>query len=311
MSTFLITQASGRQSQAVTQHLLASGATIHALARNPSTLPAALAQHPSVKVFTGESTDHAAILAAARGCAGVFVNTYPIPGVEEEQARTICAAALAAGVTTAVAATTMLTGHREIWDDEETEKIGLRAYYRSKAAVEEIVRTAGFASWTILRPAFIHFDYLVPAAIKINFPELATGRELAHCFTPGARMPHTDAGDVGRYAAAALRGGEGSLFAGREIELGHENLTIEEVAGIIERVSGGREVRVRARGKEEMERIAEMAHGQLFQLLVNVKDCEAVIRGAEEAQERFGMKFTGLEEALRRDREELVRGIAA
>ncbi|KAI1114769.1 NmrA family protein [Nemania sp. NC0429] len=302
MATYLITQATGNQGQWTIKHLLAAGAKVHAVVRDPSKIPDVL-KREGVTIFQGDSANFDDIFQAAQGCAGVYLNTFPIPGLEAQQARTIAEAAKKAGLKSVVACTTMATGHREIWDDEYTEQCGLLQYFRSKAEVEDIVRAAGFESWTILRPAVIHVDYMLPSS-QYNFPRLATHGELDHFFDDGARMVQTDASDIGRYAAAALA--DPARFAGHAIDLGHENMTIEEVRDVLERVTG-REIGVRKLGPADGEPVP----GQQFHLFANHKEFSAVVAAAKEAQAKFGIPLTSLEEALRRDKSRLLESLPA
>jgi uncharacterized protein YbjT (DUF2867 family) len=256
-------------------------------------------------MFEGESTDFDVVVRAAQGCRGAFLNTFPIPGLETHQAKTIVAACKEAGVETLVATTTFSTDDKALWDDAVTEECGLRGYYRSKAEVEDIVRTAGFKAYTIVRPAFIHHDYLLPASLH-NWPELSTDGELAHAYEAGATMPHTDGHDVGAYVAAALQ--DPAKYGGQEIGLGNESLGVDEARDILARVSG-REVRVRKRTPEEVEALHSTLFPMRFQLWANTRDLAATVAGAQEVQDKFGIPFTPLEKALVRDRASLLQSL--
>ncbi|KAI1308373.1 NmrA family protein [Xylaria venustula] len=297
MATYLITQATGQQSQWTIRHLLAAGAKVHAIVRDPSKIPDVL-KSPGVTVFKGESVNFDDVFQAAQGCQAVFLNTYSIPGLEAQQAKTIVDATKKAGLKSVVASTVMCTGNKDLWDDTITAECYLRDYYLSKAAVEDIVRDAGFESWTILRPAFIHVDFMLPNALE-NFPRLPTHGELVHCFNEGVRMGYTDANDIGKYAAAALQ--DSAKFNRQEIELVNESLTIEEVRDILVRVSG-RNVTARKLSPESDERV----RGQFFQMWANYKDFGHITAKAQEAQAKFGISFTSLEEALQRDKSRLL-----
>lgn len=303
MSTFLVTQATGSQSQTVIKNLIAEGVKVHALVRDPSkTLPAIL-HDPAVTIFKGSSVDADTVEAAAKGCSGVFLNTVPIPGVEEQQARSVVAAAKKAGVQSVVVATTMGTADRSLWDDEATKAAGLHGYYSSKAAVEDIVRGGGFASTTVLRPGFIHFDYIKGHSTG-NWPGLETRGELDHDYDEGSRMPQTVAGDIGRYAAAALL--DPARFDGAGIELTPENLTVAEAAAVVSRVAG-REVPARRRTPEERDALRGKSFVQCFHFWLNSgKDLSRLVQAAREAEEKYGIKMTSFEEGLTADRELLL-----
>ncbi|KAJ3578277.1 hypothetical protein NPX13_g2298 [Xylaria arbuscula] len=301
MATYLVTQATGQQAQWTIKHLLNAGAKVHAVVRDPAKIPDIL-KRPGVTIFKGESVNFDEIFQAAQGCKAAYLNTFPIPGLEAQQAKTITEAAKKAGIKSVVACTTMCTGNPELWDDDVTEECHLRDYWRSKAAVEEIVRGAGFEAWTILRPAFIHIDYMVPNCHG-NFPRLASHGELTHLFNGGFGMAQTDANDIGTYAAAALQ--DPAKFGGHAIELANEYLTIEEVRDIIVKITG-REVKARKLAPEE-----QPVMGQFFQKWVNFKELSSVLKATKEAEAKFGIPITPLEDALRRDRDGLMKTIPA
>lgn len=299
MATYLITQATGQQAQWIIKHLLDAGAKVHAVVRDPAKIPDIL-KRPGVTIFKGESVNFDEVYQAAQGCKAAYLNTFPIPGLEAQQAKTITEAAKKAGIKSVVACTTMCTGIKELWDDDVTEECHLRDYWRSKAAVEDIVRGAGFEAWTILRPAFIHVDYMVPSCYG-NFPRLATHGELTHLFNDGFGMLQTDANDIGRYAAAALQ--DPTKFGGHAIELANEYLTIEQVRNILVKITG-RDVKARKVAPEE-----QPVMGQFFQKWVNFKDLSPVFRATKEAEAKFGIPLTSLEDALRRDKDRLLETI--
>lgn len=301
MATYLITQATGQQSRWVITHLLAAGASIHALVRNLQKIPPALNQ-PGITLFEGEGFDFDAVYKAAQGCTGAYLNTFPVPAIEAKQAKTVVEACKKAGVETMVASTTFFTGNKDFWNDAAGEKVGLIGYFSSKAGVEDAVRSAGFKSYSIVRPGVIHWDHFKPS-VAHNFPALPVKGELDHAFDDGARMVQTDGNDVGRYAAAALL--DPAKFNGAEIDLGNENLTIEEVRDILVKVSG-KAVTVRRKTPEEIQAAAATVSGQRFQVWANYKDYTDVVKAAAEARAKYNMPLTSLEDALRRDRAQLM-----
>lgn len=138
----------------------------------------------------------------------------------------------------------------------------------SKATVEELVRAGGFPAYTIVRPAVLHHDLFLPGLLQ-NFPRLSTLGELDDLLVGGARVPHTDTDDVGKYAAAALL--DSAEFGGEESNLGHELLTMEEIRDILVKISS-RRVSVTKWTPQEVEERGIAVFGQKFQLLSNIKD---------------------------------------
>ncbi|KAG6357567.1 hypothetical protein INS49_013444 [Diaporthe citri] len=261
-------------------------------------LLSSLRDDPNITLFQGESKNFEDILKAAQGCKGVFLNTFPYPGLEALQAKTVVDASQKAGVETIVVATTHGTANKGMWDDDATKEINLHQYFSSKATVEEIVRASGFQAYTILRPAVIHTDFFVPGCYG-NFPRLPTHGELDHLLEDGAKVPWTDANDVGKYAAAALL--DPANFAGQEIDLGNELLTIEQVRDILTQASG-RQVKATKHTQKEVEEMGISVFGQAFHLMSNIKDLTWTTARAREVQEKFGIPFTSLEAAVQRDR---------
>ncbi|QGI69906.1 hypothetical protein CEK26_002238 [Fusarium fujikuroi] len=307
MSVYLVTQATGQQSQWVIKHLLEAGHQIHAVVRNIEKIPTLL-NDPSIALFQGESKNLKDIFKAAQGCQGAFLNTVSFPGLEVLQAKTIVKACEKAGVKNLIAATSICTNRKDLWDNRGAKAIPhLHEYYTSKYEVENIVRTGKFESYTILRPALIHYDFFIPGAYN-NFPRLPSDGEIDDLLTGGAKFPYTDAHDVGMYAAAVLQ--DPTRFRGQEIDLGNELFDFEQIRDILVRVSG-REVRVVKRTPDDVEKLGIAVHGHMFQHFANLKPFGFIEGGAREFQKRFGIPFTPLEDALQRDMVRLMECIPA
>ncbi|KAF5670149.1 hypothetical protein FCIRC_9057 [Fusarium circinatum] len=307
MSVYLVTQATGQQSQWVIKHLLEAGHKIHAVVRNIEKIPALLSD-PNITLFQGESKNLDDIFKAAQGCEAAFLNTVSLPGLEVLQAKTIVEACEKAGVKNLTAATAICADQKEIWDNKDVKAVPrLHEYYTSKHEVENIVRNGKFESYTILRPALIHYDFFVPNVYN-NFPRLPTEGEIDDLLADGAKLPYTDAHDVGKYAAAALQ--DHIRFRGQEIDLGNELFDFEQIRDILVKVSG-REVGVVKRTPEEVEKVGIGVHGHMFQHFANMKPFGFVERGAKEVQDKFGIPFTSLQDALRRDKDRLMECIPA
>ncbi|KAH7220350.1 hypothetical protein BKA60DRAFT_570892 [Fusarium oxysporum] len=307
MLTYLVTQATGQQSQWVIEHLLEAGHKIHAVVRNIEKIPALLTD-PNITLFQGESKNLDDIFEAAQGCQAAFLNTVSFPGLELPQAKTIVEACEKAAVKNLVAATVICADRKDIWDNDDVKAIPhLHGYYTSKYEVENTVRAGKFESYTILRPALIHYDFLIPGVYN-NFPRLPTDGEIDDLLTGGAKFPYTDAHDVGKYAAAALQ--DPTRFRGQEIDLGNELLDFEEVRDILVKASG-REVGIVKRTPEEVEKLGIGVHGHMFQHFANMKPFGFIEGGTKEVQDKFGIPFTSLEDALRRDKVRFLECIPA
>ena len=298
MASYVITQATGGQSRWVITHLLAAGAKVHAVVRDlKKELPAVL-KLDGVTLFQGDSTNVDDIYKAAQGCKGVFLNTYPYPGLETQQAKAIVEAARKAGIETIVASSTSGTDDKSFWTSNAAKAIMVDGYYASKNELEEAVRGGGFQFWTILRPAVIHHDFF-SSHLAENYPRLSTSGEIDSLLTPGNKMTFTDASDVGKYAAAALL--DPARFSGQAIDLSHELFDFDEVSNIINRISG-KHVKAVQRTPEELQAAGTFVFGQVFQLLANARDFTPNSKAAPAVQAKFGISFTPLEDSLMRDK---------
>jgi uncharacterized protein YbjT (DUF2867 family) len=304
--TFLITGATGSQGGATARTLLSQNVTVHALVRNINSLASQSLQRAGAILFQGDFDDTIAIKAAITGVSGIFLNPFPTadPELQVRQAQNFIDAAIASkAVETIVLSTAFFTGSRDIWGSTDPH-LGLQAYYSQKAAIEDAVRSAGLQNYTILRPSFLMQNYLLPQAAFLT-PELSSEGVLVHIYEKGTKMPHMDAADVGKFAAAALL--EPDKFRGEEIELGNENLTIEEVAGMMKEISGV-EVGIRKRSEEEARMVWDNIPTLRFQRMANENDLS--INGIA-LVEKYGIRLTSFEEFLAREKEVLIGSISS
>lgn len=297
MSTYLITLATGHQAHWTIDNLLAAGAKIHALVRDPQKVPDIL-KRPGVTVFGRDNDNPEAILKAAQGCKGVFLNTFPSMtdiNSEAEQAKVVLEACKKAGVEHVVASTSFYTGDKSMWDNPASHEL-VGFYYQSKANIEELVRGMSLKTYTILRPAFIHHDYTLPHAYW-NYPDLPKSGTLSHAFNDGVRMLHIDEYDIGKYAAAALL--DPVKFGGQEIDLANECLTVDEVRDLMAKVSG-RDIKVKKWTPEEIEVAKATVMLLKFQLWANIKTQSS---SAKATEKRFGIPFTSLATYFQREKD--------
>jgi dTDP-4-dehydrorhamnose reductase len=241
------------------------------------------------------------VLKAAQGCKGVFLNTYPSStdiNSEGQQAKLVLEACKKAGVEIVVASTSFKTGDRDMWDNADSREL-VGPYYQSKSNIEEAVRGAGLKTYTILRPAFIHHDYVLPY-VAWNYPDLPKSGTLGHAFNDGVGLLHIDPQDIGRYAAAALL--DPVKFGGQEIELANECLTIEEVRDMMVKATG-RDVKVKKWNAEEIKVAKTSILTVHFELWANIKTQTS---SAKATEEKFGIPFTSLEKYFQREKAKLL-----
>ncbi|MGV0044963.1 NmrA/HSCARG family protein [Mycobacterium colombiense] len=233
----VVTGATGAQGGAVVDALLAEGAEVRALVRDPSSLSAAALAERGVALVEGDFDDEASLAEATSGAFGVFsVQVPPDPGDLERELRTgklLVAVARAAGVDTFVHTSVARAG------DEENfigwaEKRWWPTYWMSKSGVNEAVKAAEFAHWVILKPAFMMDNFIPPKAAGM-FPSMARGA-IDTAMTAETQLDLVAAADVGRFAAAAFA--DPQRWDRQEIDLAADSLTMGEVAALISEATG-------------------------------------------------------------------------
>ncbi|WP_328354847.1 NmrA family NAD(P)-binding protein [Mycobacterium sp. NBC_00419] len=232
----LVTGATGAQGGAVVDALLDAGADVRALVRNPQSATAAQLAERGVDLVRGDFEDPESLTKAVDGTYGVFSMQMPPtpkdPEVEVRTGRALVAAARTAGVEVFVHTSVARAGDHEKfagWAEQRWWPV----YWLSKAAVNDIVRSAGFPKWVVLKPAFM-MDNFIPPKSHYLFPPLAAGR-LHTALADDTRMHLIAAADVGRFAAAAFA--DPDRHHGQEIDLAADALTMAEVAQVISAIT--------------------------------------------------------------------------
>ncbi len=289
----LVTGATGAQGGAAVDALLESGFLVRALVRDPQSRSAQALADRGVELAEGDFDAPVSLAGAVTGVQSVFSVQLPPPAhdpdLEVRTGRYLVEAASAAGVETFVHTSVARA------DDQETFSgwdAGLwsKTYWDSKSAVNELVRNAGFRHWTILKPAFMMDNFIMPKA-QWMFPSLAQG-EIHTAMDEQTRLDLIAAQDVGRFAAAAFA--DPARFHQQEIALAAESLTMAEVAQVVARISGKR---VSAHFLSEPEMLATGANPGLVssQRWANVEGYAVDIPAAAS----WGLRLTTLEDWLK------------
>ncbi|TGJ80157.1 hypothetical protein E0Z10_g8595 [Xylaria hypoxylon] len=295
MSTFLVTGATGQQGRATVDALLARGAKVHAVVRDPTKAAARELEDLGVVLFKGDHDDPDTFRESAQGCVGIFLNLleYPRNPDPAKQAEGILAACKDAGIEHVVASTAGWVGNREKWDIPETQGSALVEYYGGEELVENVVRRSGLGSYTIIRPLWFQSNYKGPL-MDFYYPEIRESSTLVHSLKPGAVLPHINVGDIGRFAAMALS--DPAKFAGKEIELASENLTIREIAEALGKVVGKQITVTRAAAGEP----GKPRNSTSWHTWANSVDLRVDVEGLVQ---QYEFRFTTLEEYLIKEKE--------
>ncbi|KAK0710226.1 hypothetical protein B0T26DRAFT_787585 [Lasiosphaeria miniovina] len=156
----------------------------------------------------------------------------------------------------------------------------------ARHSVEELVRGAGFAQWAI--PVFL------PGRGEDD-------RTLRVAWRRDTKLGWFDGADVGVVVAAVL--GEPGRYAGREIDLGVEALTIGEVADKPSSALGGAEVKVHYYSDEEL---AQGKAKQDYRVLAAMHWSNAVETASSAAAAKEFARLTSVSGFLGRNRDKLL-----
>jgi uncharacterized protein YbjT (DUF2867 family) len=206
---FAVVGATGQQGGATVRALLASGAAVRGLTRDPSSRSARALADQGVEMVRGDAGDPSSLQAAFTGVAGAFVMTTPFgPGGTEretEDGNALADAVQAAGVP-----------HLVFSSVGGAERDSGVPHFESKRRVEEHVADLGLNA-TILRPAFF-MDNLT------SMPGVEDGTLVLRMPLPAdVPLQMVAVEDIGTAAAAALL--DPARVPGGAIELAGDEVT--------------------------------------------------------------------------------------
>ncbi|MFE4360320.1 NmrA family NAD(P)-binding protein [Kitasatospora sp. NPDC056800] len=232
----LVVGATGQQGGATARALLKAGVAVRALVRDPATARARAVAALGAELVTGDLDDPASLARAAAGARAVFSVQMPDMdgrGFEGEvaQAVNLIEGARAAGVAQFVHTSVSGAGRHADWPTGRWA--WLQPYYAAKAGIQDRVREAGFARWTLLKPGFFMENFHPSAAIM--FPRGLDGG-LVSLLKPETRLSLIAVDDIGTAAAAAIAAPE--RFDRVELELAGDVLTMADIATVLSRVLG-------------------------------------------------------------------------
>jgi uncharacterized protein YbjT (DUF2867 family) len=236
--SILVTGATGLQGGAVVDALLADGASVRALVRDPASESSRKLANRGVELVKGDFDDVASLQSAMKGMRGLFsMQNPPLPhdlDVELRTGRNLVDTALASGIDTFVHTSVARAGDQQSfvgWNEGRW----FREYWNSKSGVNDMVRAAGFPHWVILKPALLMANYL-PPRVRWMWPSLEKSGRIVTAVEMDTKLDMIDPADLGRFAAAAFANPD--HFHGQEIDLAAEALTPVEIAEIISQATG-------------------------------------------------------------------------
>lgn len=247
----LVTGATGLQGGAVANEALKQGFNVRILVRDETSSKAQALVQKGAEAVVGNFDDPSSLEKAMQHVDAVF--SVPISGVdtvetdrERKQAFALIQSAIKSGVKqfvhTSVAATSRYTEFPKWGTGYWFEK-----YWTDKWDIEEAIRSAGFASWTILKPAMVMDNYIDEVKVASMYPLLKQG-EIQTVTFADTRIDYIAIEDMASFACAAFADPE--KFHQHNIELAAESLSYKEVADIILEVTG-KEINVSILSSEE------------------------------------------------------------
>jgi uncharacterized protein YbjT (DUF2867 family) len=236
MHETLVIGGTGKQGGATARALLAAGRPVRALVRNPESDAAKALEARGAVLVPGDLGDPASLREAATGVGAVFSVQTPdmadlMGDSEVVHGRNLIAAALAAGVPQFVHTSVSGAGEPGRGQDSAHSK----HYWDSKAALDEAVRTAGFAHWTILKPTTFMENLLGWSPMFGNWERDGVFITIFHADTV---LGWVAVDDIGAAAAAAIA--DPAKFDRVNLELAGDRRTMAELAAILSGVLGRR-----------------------------------------------------------------------
>jgi len=233
---FLVTGATGTQGGATARALLAAGHRVRILTRNPDAASAVALVHGGAEVAQGDMGEPETLAGPMRGVHGVFSMQRPdVDGTDSERRHgfALIDAARKAGVRHFVHSSVCQSGEHTSFP-RWAEGYWSQRYWTDKWDIELAVREAGFAHWTVLKPAFM-MENFTEAKAKFLFPHLRHGTILTPV-RPDARLQLIAGDDIGAIAHAAFQ--DPARFDRRSLDLASDTLTMSEVAVVLSQELG-------------------------------------------------------------------------
>ncbi|KAI7228065.1 hypothetical protein KC330_g8083 [Hortaea werneckii] len=229
-----VVPGSGKQGRAVAEEFIKQGISVHSLVRDASSASARALSDLGATIHTGDLGDMSSITKALQNADAVFLSLPAHPKNEVTFASNVISAAKATGVKHFIYTSVARTGEHEnfpFWKDDYPSAW----YWKTKKAIEDLVRSAGFEKLTIFRPAFFMQNFCRPE-VEYLFPGLADSHTLSVPFDANSRFDLVDTKDIAKFAVAAAK--DPYTFAGKEIGIAGESLTAHEIGDVLSKICG-------------------------------------------------------------------------
>ncbi|KAI0835585.1 NAD(P)-binding protein [Hypoxylon sp. FL0890] len=299
MVKVLVLAATGQQGNATARALLSSSKqhAVRAYVRDASSLKAQELAALGAEVVEGGDWDKdvAALDKAVAGVEAVFFISNPSftdHGAEVKGATNIVEAAKRAGTVNHIVYSTVagVENYKDLPGLDANPFF--RNYWESKAKGEELVKNAGLAHYTILRPTEFMSNWTNQRRALFQVPDLVKEGIWHTAMPPSFLLSEIDTDDIGRVAAAAIEAPD--TFAGgpnRVLKLIGERITVADLIAQLSEAAG-KKMTTYMYTPEEAEEAAKknpVVAGQLSRL--------AKQEGLQPL-EHYGLKFNTFKEHL-------------
>jgi uncharacterized protein YbjT (DUF2867 family) len=215
----VVTGATGQQGGAVVKSLLERGHTVRAVTRSTESAKARELANADVTLLRASLEDTAALTKALEGATSLFAMTTPMEGgpqAETRQGISAADAAKAAGVHLVFTSVGSANRHTGV------------PHFDSKYQVEEHIAKIGVRA-TVLAPVYFMEN------LYFGKEQLAKG-VYAKPLLPTRKLAQVALADIAAVAARLLE--DPGRFAGKRFDLGGDDLSGNDVAAILSRVTG-------------------------------------------------------------------------
>jgi uncharacterized protein YbjT (DUF2867 family) len=220
--TVLVTGATGNQGGAVTRALLGKGHRVRALVRNVESPSARKLAAQGVDLVPGNFDDTESLAGALRDVDSFYLMSSPVEvGVEGETQR---------GISLANAAKAADVGHLVYSSVASADLDTGIPHFESKFKVEQHIMAIGIP-YTISAPAYFMENALAPWSMDV----LKTGK-IVQAMPNDRALQQISVKNIGDFVAAIIDRRD-AVF-GKRIDIAGDELTGEECAGILTRISG-------------------------------------------------------------------------
>lgn len=257
--TIFVTGATGVQGSAVVNSLLKSNQnhTIHTLVRDTASKKAQPLTQTGVKIFPGDFNDIDSLTSAAKGCEFAFINVSPIPGDPEGEfrhGRNAIEACQRAGVRHVILSS---IPHLDKWEAfcNASPEDGMLKYRRSKVDVVKVLKSTGFASWTVLEVSRLLSSFVHPLS-QFVFPSLATEGVIRSALKSGVEQSVVDPASVGEVVIAIV-GDTTDRFRDKHLGLADGQMSLSAIVDEMNAVLGKERVKLELLGEEQAREIAQ------------------------------------------------------